>query len=145
MSTEDTLIPDDLARSIIRGLAEEDLAVYSPEEAVYILQAKWEGRKIGNPVFARDYDWTVTFSDEFEGHTSKLDKKLQGRILVAIMEVSKDPMAVKGDTQKPLGEQWKGCWDHRTGDYRLIYFPDSENMTVKLVTFGPRGEVYKQR
>jgi mRNA-degrading endonuclease RelE of RelBE toxin-antitoxin system len=140
---EDEYISEELAKSIRAGLSEENLAVYSPEEAIYVLKAKWENRPVENILFARDYDWDITFTSEFDKKSSRLDKNLKGKILEAIIEISRDPMTVKGRIKKPLKHEWKGQWDYQTRGFRVIYEPDPKTKNVRLVTVGPRSSVYK--
>src|SRR3972149_340824 len=102
MSNEDDYISEELAGSIRAGLAEENLASYSPEEAVHILSERWAGREVRNLLFAREYEWATMFTDEFDKQSGRYDRNLQGRILEAIKEIAKDPLSVKGDSQKPL-------------------------------------------
>jgi mRNA-degrading endonuclease RelE of RelBE toxin-antitoxin system len=71
-----------------------------------------------------------------------VDKKIQGRILAAISDLSFSPDEVRGDTVKPLTENMDGLWRYRVGGYRLIYQPNCEKREVYLVGFGPRGSVY---
>jgi hypothetical protein len=48
-----------------------------------------------------------------------IDRKLQGRILEALVEITKNPTEVRGDTVKPLTGDLKGFWRYRVGDYRI--------------------------
>ncbi len=87
--------------------------------------------------------WPVGISDEFIKTTQRLDKKLQGRIFEAIIEISKSPTTIKGNTVMPLRFNSEGLWRYRIGGYRLIYYPDKDNKRIVLVTFGGRGSVYE--
>jgi mRNA-degrading endonuclease RelE of RelBE toxin-antitoxin system len=145
MSVDEELIPDELTQSILGGLSEKDHAAHSPEETIYILGEIWAGRTIGNLMFAAEYQWAVAWTDEFESQTSRLDRKLKGRILDAIGDIAKEPMTPRGDTIMPLTGRWAGNWRYRTGNFRLIYFPDKTRKTIKLVTIEPREKAYKQK
>lgn len=86
--------------------------------------------------------WLIELSIEFIKSVKKIDKKLKGRILDAIENLSKEPDSQRGDTVKPLTAELKGLWRYRIGDYRLIYRPDNKSRKVTLVTFDPRSSAY---
>jgi len=67
---------------------------------------------------------------------------MKGRILEAIIRLSKEPYVGVGDTLKPL-KHGAGKWRFRMGDFRLVYLPRRENRVVSLIEFESRGEVYK--
>jgi mRNA-degrading endonuclease RelE of RelBE toxin-antitoxin system len=82
---------------------------------------------------------TSAFSNSIIG----IDRKLQGRILEAVADLTKNPLEIRGDTVKPLSGEFKGCWRYRIGDFRLIYSADRNSGDVTLVAFSPRGSAYK--
>ena len=86
--------------------------------------------------------WSFKLSDEFTKSISKIDKKIQGRILEAIGKITQSPMSIVGDTIKPLTSNLSGYWRYRIGDYRLIYKPIEETYEILLITFVARGSVY---
>jgi mRNA interferase RelE/StbE len=86
--------------------------------------------------------WLIAMSNDFVKAIECIDRKLQGRILEALAEISKDPITVKGDTMKPLSRELDGLWRYRLGDYRLVYQPLPERMEILLVNFASRGSVY---
>jgi mRNA interferase RelE/StbE len=88
-------------------------------------------------------DWLIGMTPDFHKATQHIDRKLQGRIFEAISHISRDPTAPKGDTVKPLTSDLKGFWRYRIGNSRLVYYPDSENRQITLVTFASRGSVYE--
>lgn len=67
--------------------------------------------------------WSIAFTPTFRKSVSAVDKKLQGRVLTAITELSEAPVTAQGDTVKPLVGERKGLWRYRIGDYRLVYEP----------------------
>jgi mRNA-degrading endonuclease RelE of RelBE toxin-antitoxin system len=87
-------------------------------------------------------EWYVGLSNEFVKSISKIDRKLQGKILDAIEKITVAPTDLRGNTLKPLTGDLKGLWRCRVGDYRLIYFPDMAQKKLVLVMFGARGEIY---
>jgi mRNA interferase RelE/StbE len=88
--------------------------------------------------------WSVALTPTFRKSVAGIDKKLQGRVLVAIAELSEAPNKAHGDTVKPLTGDQKGLWRYRVGDYWLVYEPQAERNTVVLLHFESRGGVYEQ-
>ena len=86
--------------------------------------------------------WLIAMSNDFMKAIQNIDRKLQGRILEALAEISKNPTTVMGDTIKPLSRELNGLWRYRLGDYRLVYQPLPEMNQILLVNFASRGSVY---
>ena len=80
----------------------------------------------------------------FKDAIRTIDRKLQGRILVALSDIAEAPMTSVGDTVKPLKGELSGCWRYRIGDFRLIYLPDPNTGDVTLVAFASRGSSYDE-
>jgi mRNA-degrading endonuclease RelE of RelBE toxin-antitoxin system len=87
--------------------------------------------------------WVLGFSSEFNSQINQLDRNMQGRVLEAISEINKAPMTIKGNTIKPLNQNFAGYWRYRIGEFRLIYYPDSLTSTIRLISFKARGGAYK--
>ena len=87
--------------------------------------------------------WSIAFTPTFKKSVADMDKKLQGRILAAIADLSETPIGIRGDTIKPLVGEYKGLWRYRLGDYRLVYEPCEEKHVVVLLEFGARSGVYE--
>jgi addiction module RelE/StbE family toxin len=88
-------------------------------------------------------EWVMAFTPTFKKSIATADRKLQGRILSAVSELSSDPLVPHGDTIKPLTGDLKGLWRYRVGDFRLIYKPAIESKLVVLLEFAPRGGAYE--
>lgn len=88
-------------------------------------------------------EWSIAFTPTFLKSMSGVDKKIQGRILTAIAQLSEEPLVLQGDTIKPLDGNLKGLWRFRMGDYRLVYEPRQSPKSVVLVDFAARGGVYE--
>ena len=88
--------------------------------------------------------WSVRFTPAFRQALRKLDRKLQGRALEAIVEVTglHFPFRYLGDTFKPLHGDLDGLWRYRVGDWRLVIKPKVGAAEIELVTFAARGSVY---
>jgi mRNA-degrading endonuclease RelE of RelBE toxin-antitoxin system len=87
--------------------------------------------------------WSIAFTPTFRKSVGSVDKKLQGRVLVALSELSEAPLKPHGDTVKPLVGDLSGLWRYRVGDYRLVYQPKQDSHTVVLLEFAARGGAYE--
>lgn len=86
--------------------------------------------------------WMLSITSGFRKAITNVDKKLQGRVLEAITELTREPTTLRGDTIKPLDAERKGCWRYRIGDWRLIYRPEASERVVILLDFAPRSGAY---
>ena len=86
--------------------------------------------------------WFVGMSSAFSKEIVNIDRKLQGRILEALVEITENPTEMRGDTVKSLVGDLKGCWRYRVGDYRIIYSPDRNTGDITLLAFDARGSAY---
>jgi addiction module RelE/StbE family toxin len=87
--------------------------------------------------------WMLGMTKDFRKSIREIDRKLQGRILDAINNISEAPVTPNGDTVKPLTGDMKDFWRYRIGDYRLVYKPNREKHQITLWTFAARGGVYE--
>ena len=114
-----------------------------------------EGRYLNHPVcydipaFRQEMrhgppPWSIGLSKQFKKDTDGLDRKLLGRVLEFLAEVTTWPFPFKaqGDTFKPLHGELEGCWRYRMGDTRLIIQPSPETGLITVLTIGARGSIY---
>lgn len=89
--------------------------------------------------------WRIGFTAQFRKDVGALDRKLQGRILEILQEVSgySLPFRTKGDTFKPLKGDLIGYWRYRIGDFRLVIKPIVAESEIDVITFSARGAVYE--
>jgi mRNA-degrading endonuclease RelE of RelBE toxin-antitoxin system len=89
--------------------------------------------------------WSIGFSKQFKKDTSAMDRKLLGRILEVLEEISdyELPFKAVGDTFKPLTGHLEGSWRYRIGDSRLVVRPVVESAQIHALMFGSRGSVYE--
>jgi len=130
----DAKIPNEYEKAV-----DESSIIISDQYSFNILEDREELELI-----EREPDWLIGLSAEFMKSIKRVDKKIKGRILEAIQLICKNPVALKGDTIKPLSDQYKGLWRYRIGDYRLVYQPDNDNRQVTLLSFAPRSNVYQR-
>ena len=86
--------------------------------------------------------WLFSMSAQFISDVVCIDRKLQGRILEALTDLSNEPLQPRGDTVKPLTGEKKHLWRYRLGNFRIVYLPDAIERCVTLISFAPRGKVY---
>lgn len=89
-----------------------------------------------------DPPWSFGITAPFRKSIKNIDRKLQGRVLEAVLKICDSPLTPYGDTIKPLQGSLGGLWRVRIGDHRLIYQPSEEDRKVLLLEFGPRGGIY---
>ena len=64
------------------------------------------------------------------------------RVANAIVKICEDPMTPRGNTIKRLTGDMQGYWRYRLGDFRLVYRPDVDRLTVYCYRLAPRGGAY---
>lgn len=87
-------------------------------------------------------EWSLAFTPLFSKAIALAERTMQGRVLIALAELSNEPTTPRGDTVKPLSGNQRGLWRYRLGDYRLVYEPRQNSRMVVLVNFASRGEIY---
>ena len=102
-----------------------------------------EGMVVRQDPVGYGYEFKLAATSEFRKAVASVDKNMKGRVLEALMQITTSPTTPRGDTVKPLLGDSSGYWRYRIGDYRLIYLPRVADHAVVLVSFGPRGTVYK--
>ncbi|GAB3369655.1 hypothetical protein GCM10027431_16800 [Lysobacter rhizosphaerae] len=88
--------------------------------------------------------WAIGFSKQFKKDTAALDRKVMGRILEVLEDLSdyELPFHAVGDTFKPLKGELEGCWRYRIGGDRLILQPEPTSGRLNAIAFGARGSIY---
>lgn len=120
----------------------EDEIVFYQRSADYSIKEKGPGPVDSREGPDRPPEWLIGITKTFRKDIDKIDKKLQGRILEALSDISADPVQVRGDTIKPLANSFEGCWRYRIGDFRLVYRPDVAGRKIALLAFSSRGSIY---
>jgi mRNA-degrading endonuclease RelE of RelBE toxin-antitoxin system len=82
---------------------------------------------------------TVRLTDEAREHFTGLQPTIKARILAVFERLQKWP-SVSG--AKPLKNQWAGHFRIRTGDWRIIFRPVSQD--VLIVRIKHRSEIYDE-
>ena len=109
-------------------LKDEDLSIFVREKSSRYIPPKEQ--------------WQFGMTNDFKEDITRIDRKIQGKILEAITNLTRRPLQIVGDTIKPLTGKYNGLWRYRIGDYRLIYRPLENKQKIDLLSFKARGSVY---
>ena len=83
--------------------------------------------------------YPIRFSNTASAQFLKLkDKKLKERVASALEYIANDPLV-----GKPLQAEFKGCYSHRIGDYRVIYSFSRAEKHIGIIRIDHRREVYR--
>ena len=82
--------------------------------------------------------YSILYSDACLGDVKKLDISIRKRLKKTIEERLTDDPCAYG---KPLRYAKKGLWSLRTGDYRVIYAIEGDD--IHILRLGHRREVYE--
>lgn len=87
--------------------------------------------------------WTIKFDVATEKELRRIDKPIQKRIRIFLLEriAALDNPRSKGEALSgPLGNYWK----YRVGDYRIICDIQDNIITILVLAIGDRKEVYRR-
>ena len=85
--------------------------------------------------------WPFTTSRGFKKDVQRAKGEFL-EILRAVVEICSAPVSPAGNTVKRLSGHEGRLWRYRLGDRRLVYQPDPSRRVVRLLRYGPRGDVY---
>lgn len=72
--------------------------------------------------------------------------RLPDRVAAAIVEFMVGPLLEAPERAgKPLKRELAGYWSARRGAYRVVYRPDADTQTVRVVRIEHRSQVYRRR
>ena len=84
--------------------------------------------------------WTVIILPKAEKTLERMPRQERERILKVLYELRDDPFR---HDFKPL--QGQPLWRLRVGWWRILCRVERKEMTIFVLTIGPRGDVYKQQ
>ncbi len=87
--------------------------------------------------------WIITHKRTYDLDFIDLPKDLQRAFINGLAELEADPITPRGDTIKKLSG-WDNVYRLRKGDFRLIYAADAEAKAVRLLSVGPRKDIYER-
>jgi mRNA-degrading endonuclease RelE of RelBE toxin-antitoxin system len=82
--------------------------------------------------------WVCDLADDAKRDLHDLPKAIQKRVARVLQQMQDDPF--QGDVKALRGNEWKGVYRRRLGDYRLLFFPDSGQHTVSVLRILIRSE-----
>lgn len=85
--------------------------------------------------------YELFITDRAQGNLEAIDKKVSVRIIKKMKWVAANVHNVQHYALQ--GEEWKGYFRWRIGDYRAIYSLDHEGRLVILAVVGHRSKVYE--
>jgi mRNA-degrading endonuclease RelE of RelBE toxin-antitoxin system len=65
-------------------------------------------------------NWVVRIADDAQLFIQNLPDKTPRQVSRSISQLEEDPF--RGDVKPLKGEEWKGYYRKRAGDYRIIFF-----------------------
>jgi mRNA interferase RelE/StbE len=74
-------------------------------------------------------------------YLQRLPRAQRERLQSLLSDLALEP--VHRPDVKPMVGEWKGYYRIRVGDTRIIFWLDTQEMTVYVDHIGPRGDVYK--
>jgi CheY-like chemotaxis protein len=102
------------------------------EEALRLAASK-------EPFAKRPPPWYVGMTSGFRKAISKIDRKLQVRMVDMLNDIVENPTKLRGDTVQPLTGKLQGCWGCSLGPAQLIYFADPSSGDITLLAFASGG------
>ena len=86
--------------------------------------------------------WVCELSEDAEKDLRVIPKSIQKRVARVMTQMAADPF--QGNVKALHGEEWKGMFRRRMGDYRLVFTADREKNTVHVVRILLRsGKTYR--
>jgi mRNA-degrading endonuclease RelE of RelBE toxin-antitoxin system len=86
--------------------------------------------------------WACKLTLNAEEDLGALPKAIQKRVARAMAQMANDPFA--GNVKALQGEQWKGVFRRRIGDYRILFTADRATETVVIHQISLRsGKTYR--
>ena len=116
--------------------------VWQPDQAEEVLRGALL-RQAGTGVDPTAAPWGFDMGSRFYGDVKRRGRKDFRTIVGAVVEICQSPLSRRNPRTKPLEGHGGRLWRYRVGDDRLVYEPDGARRVVRLLRFGPRGDVYK--
>ena len=86
--------------------------------------------------------WACELTEDAERDLRKLPKAVQKRVARVVTQMESDPF--QGDVKALHGEEWKGVFRRRIGDYRLLFVANHEKRIVSVLRVLIRsGKTYR--
>jgi mRNA-degrading endonuclease RelE of RelBE toxin-antitoxin system len=76
-------------------------------------------------------NWACDLTDDATEDLKDLPKAIQKRVARVVEQMQHDPF--QGDVKALHGDEWKGVFRRRIGDYRILFLPDWANQVVHIL------------
>lgn len=117
--------------------------VWQPDQAEEILRGALPGRPGSQPgPDENTASWSFDMGSRFYSDVKSRGRRDFGTIVKAIVEICQSPLS-QNRRVRPLEGHGGRLWRYRAGEDRLVFEPDRGRRVVRLLRFGPRGDVYK--
>jgi mRNA-degrading endonuclease RelE of RelBE toxin-antitoxin system len=89
-------------------------------------------------------NWGCELTDDAKRDLRDLPSTVQNRVARMLDLMQGDPF--QGDVKALRGEEWKGVFRRRLGDYRVLFMPDWGQHIVRVLRIVIRsGKTYRSR
>lgn len=86
--------------------------------------------------------WACEFTPNATDDLAALPKAIQKRVMRVLSQVESDPF--QGNVKALHGEEWKGVFRRRIGDYRILFTVNHEKSIVVIQQISKRsGKTYR--
>ncbi len=81
--------------------------------------------------------WICELTDDAKRDLRELPKAIRKRVARTLDQMQTNPF--QGDVKALQGEEWKGVFRRRLGDYRVLFLPDLEKKIVRVLRIAIRS------
>lgn len=82
--------------------------------------------------------WAFELTEDAERDLRGLPKGIQKRFARTLTQMADDPF--EGNVKALKGDEWRGVFRRRVGDYRILFNPDRAKRTVFILRILIRSE-----
>ncbi len=83
-------------------------------------------------------NWVCDLTDDAKRDLRDLPKPVQKRFARVLEQMQADPF--QGDVKALRGEEWKGVFRRRLGNYRILFVPESGPRILRVLRILIRSE-----
>lgn len=85
--------------------------------------------------------YQIILTPEAQADLRKFSSAARTRVLDKLEWMGKNGELIQH--QALQGDEWKGCFKYRVGDYRIVYRLDHPTTKLNVLKIGHRREIYK--
>lgn len=87
-------------------------------------------------------NWVCDVTKDAQSDLCELPKPVRKRVARVLDQMRSDPF--QGDVKALRGDEWKGIFRRRVGDYRILFLPESTTHVVRILRILIRsGKTYR--